>query len=428
MSILFYNADILTQNGIIKKGYLGIVDGYIDYISENSPRLDYAVRYNMTGKLLIPGLYNMHTHTAMSLMRGVGSGLPLDRWLTEAIFPVEAKLDEKSVRVGSTISIMEMLAGGVVSFTDMYDKCMATAEIVLSSGIKANLSRAIMGFDKNEPYEKNFRVKESIDLFKQISALGEDRLKADFSVHGEYTSYEALIESYAKEISTYGGRVHIHLSETLKEHEECKARNAGRTPTKVFFDAGLFSTSTIAAHCVYVEDEDIEILSECGVSVVHCPSSNLKLASGVLNVKKLIDCGINICVGTDGSASNNNQNIFEELHIAALLASVATQNPQAIDAREWLTIATKNSAMAQGRMDCGEIAVGKRADIAVISLEEPHMHAFNSDCDLLIYSAQASDICMTIVDGKILYNNGEYLTIDAEKAYYELDEVFLKLF
>ncbi len=473
MSILFYNADVFSKDGILKGVYLGVNGDSIDYIGSDRPTQSYSTTYNMTGKLLIPGLYNMHSHTPMTVMRGVGAGLPLDRWLTEAMFPIEARMTVEDVRVGSAVSVMEMLACGVVSFTDMYDKCLATAEVVLESGIKANLSRAVMGFDTAEKYRDNFRVRESLELFDYVKSVGVDRLKADFSIHGEYTSNERLISDYAEDILGRGGRVHIHLSETAKEHTECKQRNGGRTPAKLFYDCGIFKTPTIAAHCVHLENEDIEILAECGVTVVHCPSSNMKLGklfydcgifktptiaahcvhlenedieilaecgvtvvhcpssnmklgSGLLNVGRLISAGINVCVGADGSASNNNQNILEEVHIAALVAGVSSS--PSVGSAMWLNALTKNGAAAQQRANCGELAVGNRADIVAINMEAAHLRPVHDVNDLLLYSAQASDVCMTMVDGKILYRDGNYLTIDKEKVYYELDRAVERLF
>ena len=230
MNILFENAAIVLEYRIIKCGYLGVKDSKISYIGEQPPKEKYDSHKNMSGYMLMAGLYNLHTHTPMTLLRGVGSDLPLDRWLNEAIFPIEAKLIQSDFSAGSRLAMLEMIASGVVSFSDMYDNPWITADEVIKAGMKANLNRPIIGFNKEEPYSESFRAKESIKFFKEYNKKADGRIIADFSIHAEYTNYEELTRQYALDCKNFGAIMHLHLSETKKEHEECKMRY-GKTPT-----------------------------------------------------------------------------------------------------------------------------------------------------------------------------------------------------
>jgi 5-methylthioadenosine/S-adenosylhomocysteine deaminase len=429
--MLLSNADILLYRNhtweVLKNGYIGVEGDTVAYIGAQKPEADFGPEKDLSGHLLMTGLYNMHTHTAMTLLRGVGSGLPLDRWLHEAMFPVEAKLTAPDISVGTRLAMMEMLSSGVVSFTDMYDQSRIAVEEVVRAGMKANLNRPILGFDPSEAYEKSFRVQESLAFYRDCNGAGGGRILADFAIHAEYTSYEALIRPYAEDCKRRNARMHLHLSETRKEHGECKARY-GKTPAKWFFDLGVFDNPTIAAHCVWVEPEDIELLKEKGVTCVHNPSSNMKLGSGFMPIQTLLEKGINVTIGTDGAASNNNLNMFEEIHLASVLHNGYTGDPTIVNPKELLTMVTINGARAQGRPDCGELAVGKKADIIAVNMDAPHLMPVYDIPALLTYSAQAADVKMTMVDGKILYENGQYYTIDYEKVKYDLKQTTDRLF
>jgi 5-methylthioadenosine/S-adenosylhomocysteine deaminase len=429
--MLLSHADILLYRNntweVLKNGYIGVEGDTVACIGAQKPEADFGPEKDLSGCLLMAGLYNMHTHTAMTLLRGLGSGLPLDRWLQEAMFPVEAKLTAPDISVGTRLAMMEMLSSGVVSFTDMYNQSRVAVEEVARAGMKANLNRPILGFDPSEPYEKNFRVQESLAFHRDCNGAGGGRIIADFAVHAEYTSYEALVRPYAEDCKRRNARMHLHLSETRKEHGECKERY-GKTPAKWFYDIGVFDNPTIAAHCVWVEPEDIELRKEKGVTCVHTPSSNMKLGSGFMPIQTLLEKGINLTIGTDGAASNNNQNLFEEIHLASVLHNGYTGDPTIVNPEELLTMATINGARAQGRADCGELAVGKKADIIAVNMDAPHLMPVHDIPALLTYSAQASDVKMTMVDGKILYENGQYYTIDYEKVKYDLKKTMDRLF
>ena len=416
MSTLFENAAIVLEDRIIKCGYLGVKENKISYIGEERPSEKYDIVKNMTGHLLMAGMYNLHTHSPMTLLRGMGSDLPLDRWLNEAIFPVEAKLLPPDFSAGSRLAMLEMLSSGVVSFTDMYDSPWITADEVIKAGMKANLSRPIVGFDSSEPYSESFRAKESEKFFREYNGKADGRIIVDYSIHAEYTNYDELAMGYAADCKKMGAIMHIHLSETEKEHRECKIRHNGLTPTEWFLKMGVLDNPTVAAHCVWVEESDMDILKEKNVTCVHNPSSNMKLGSGFMPIEKLLKKGINVALGTDGAASNNNLNMMEELHLASVIHNGFTHDPTILKPAELLKIATVNGAAAQGRKNAGLLKEGYDADIVAVNLDVPHLIPQNDITALITYSAQASDIDMTMVNGKILYENKEFLTIDYEKT------------
>lgn len=419
MKLLLTNCAILASDGdgfdFLEKGFLGINGDTIDYIGTEKPA-GYDEERDMGGDLLIPGLVNAHTHTAMTLLRGVGSGLPLQSWLFDAVFPIEDRLTPEMIRAGSELALLEMLASGTTSFTDMYMEPQETAEAVLASGMKANLCRPVQCFDPAEPVEENFRVRESLALHDRFHGAGDGRVLVDFCVHGEYTCTADVVRYYAGFVRERGGNLHIHLSETKKEHAEC-VEKYGVTPARWFAELGAFDSRALAAHCVWVTDEDMAIMREHGVTAVHCPSSNMKLGSGFAPVRRMLDRGLNVALGTDGAASNNNLNMLEELHLASVIHKGFTGDPTTLTPAETLRMATVNGARAQGRGDTGELRVGKKADIAAISLKAPHMRPCLDPLALVCYSAQGSDVTMTMVDGKILYDHGEFLTLDPERVY-----------
>jgi 5-methylthioadenosine/S-adenosylhomocysteine deaminase len=213
----------------------------------------------------------------------------------------------------------------------------------------------------------------------------------------------------------------------VKEHNECKEKY-GKTPTQWFNDIGTFDSRAFAAHCVTLEDSDMEIILNKGVNVVHNPSSNMKLGSGFARVQKMLDMGINVALGTDGAASNNNLDMIEEMHLASIIHNGYMQDATVMNADTVIKMATLNGALLQGRNDCGDLKVGNKADIIAISLDKPHLRPVIDEKALVTYSAQSSDVCMTMVDGKVLYENGEYLTLDKEKIYYDIEKAVKKLY
>lgn len=420
MSILFTNAKIVaTKNGefeILKDAFLGVDGSTIDYIGTKRPQKAYTTEKNMYDKLLMPGLANCHGHTAMNLLRGIGSDLNLMDWL-HLLWPIEDKMRDQDLVSGMEMSILEMLACGTTSFCDMYMRPMITQKCIEESGIKANLTRVVIGGDNSTDYKSYPNRVESLDFYTNYNGAFEDRLHVDWCIHAEYTIADKIAENWAKEIQEIGGRLHIHLAETKKEQEECIQRR-GKTATQWFNDLGFFNLPCYAAHCVWVTAQDMAIMKEKGVSPVHNPSSNLKLGSGIAPIPKMLDMGLNVALGTDGSASNNNVNMFEEMHLASIIHNGLIQDPTLMKPAQVIKMATINGAKLQGRPDTGSLEVGKKADIIALNLDSPHLVPDHDTLALITYSAQGSDVCMTMVDGKILYENGEFLTMDRERIFH----------
>lgn len=412
--MIFSNINILCPDGtILENAWLKVTEKKISYLGTSDPKCENEEYYDGTNKLLIPGLVNTHCHVPMTLLRGLGADLPLERWLHEAIFPVEHKLTEKHGYVGALLGIAEMLQSGVTSFTDMYFFGESRSKAVLESGIKANLSMGILCLDDSE-VDTAPMVQETKDVFAAWHNTNDGQLKIDVGLHAEYTSNPKIVRGVSEYAKNHGANMHIHLAETKEETEGCILRHK-KTPTTYFRDLGTFENNTTAAHCVYMTDEDLEILAQSHVTVAHCPISNLKLGSGIADVVKMQSHGISVSIGTDGTASNDNLNFMEDMKLVPLLQKGSHRNPSVLPSQEVLKMATRNGAFAQGRKDTGEIKVGNRADLVVIDLNAINLQPEIDLATALIYSALPSNVKLTMVDGKILYRDGVFLTIDIEK-------------
>ncbi len=374
------------------------------------------------GKLLMPGLYNAHCHSAMTLFRGYGEDLPLDRWLNEKIFPAEDLLTSEAVYAGSKLAIAEMIKNGIVSFTDMYNFCDDTAKAVIETGIKANLGRAMLSFDPSENLAESDRFKEAASLADDFNGAADGKLKIDMAIHAEYTNNENSASFVAEYAAKNGLGIQIHLSETEKEHRECIERH-GKTPAQFFLDTHVFDVPVSAAHCVYVTDEDMDIMVSHKVTAVHNPTSNLKLGSGVMPLRKMLDKGVNVALGTDGVASNNTLDIFKELSLASILHKGISRKADITTASEMIKLATENGAISQQRYDCGKIEVGALADLVLIDLNAVNNIPMYDTASAVCYSVNSSNVLMTMADGKVLYENGEYKTLDIEKVKYDIIHV-----
>ena len=430
MKLLLKHCDVLAtvdgQFQSLHNAYLGIDGSVIDYIGTEKPAA-YDQEKDMTGKLLAPGLVNCHGHTPMTLLRGVGSDLPLQQWLFDTVFPIEAKLTPQIIRVGNQLALLEMIATGTTSYSDMYFEPETAIENSIAAGIKANISRPVQCFDPAETYADNYRSKESLELFRAFNGKDQGRILVDGSIHAEYTCQPHIVEAYSADAHALGMRMHIHMSETKKEHQEC-IQKYGKTPAQWFRDLGTFDCPTFAAHCVWVTEEDMDIMGDKGVSVVHNPTSNLKLGSGFAPVPRMLEKGLNVALGTDGTASNNNLNMFEELHLCSVIHKGYTNDPTLMKAADCLKLATVNGAKLQGRPDTGSLEVGKKADIIAIDLDQPHLYPNLDSLALLCFAAQGSDVCMTMVDGRILYENGEFKTLDREKILADAKQAVAQLY
>ena len=381
------------------------------------------------GKVLLPGLANCHTHLPMTVLRGYADDCELQTWLSKYIFPVEARLDARCVRAGTLLGIAESVAAGTTSFSDMYYFCDEICAAVEESGVKANISRGTSLFSEDFSFETHVGCVEMRELHRTWHGRDEGRIKIDASIHAEYTSGPKLWAALAEYAAANGLGMQVHLSETKREHEECIAKY-GVTPAKILDRSGVWGPRALASHCVWLSDEDMDLLLERGVSVAHNPVSNLKLASGIAPVPALLDRGVNVALGTDSVASNNSHDLFEEIKTAALIHKGASGDPRAVSALQALRLATVNAARAQGReIECGRIRPGMDADLVLLDFSRPHLQPCHSVVSNLVYSARGSDAVLTMVRGRVLYRDGEFLTIDIERVRREMENhVLPKLF
>lgn len=420
--MLFKEIAIINKDFEVEENmYVGIKEDIIEYIGKDRPEADFGEEIEGKGRLLMPGFYNAHAHSPMALMRGYGENLKLQDWLETRIFPFEDKLNSNAVYWGTTLCMAESLKYGIVSSSDMYYFIPDMVKAVADSGAKANISRSVVN-PMGAPFDELASVKESIEAFEQFHGMENGRIIIDNSIHAEYTTNPETVEKLSALTKEQGLIMHVHVSETEFEHEECKKRHNGMTPVQYLNSLGAFDTPALAAHCVWVEGEDFDILKEKNVYVASNPVSNLKLASGICPAAKMMDMGIHVAIGTDSVASNNNLNFFEELKNFATLAKVKANDPTVITPSEALRAATLNGAMAQGRTNCGTVEEGKKADLIVLKTDMINMHPVHNLLNNIVYAATDSNIAMTIVDGRILYKEGEFTTIDIEKTIFEAEK------
>jgi 5-methylthioadenosine/S-adenosylhomocysteine deaminase len=415
--IRFDQIAVLDDTGTVRRDqYVWTQGGRIGGVSAAKPEGDFDRIYDGNGKLLMPAFYNAHAHSPMTLMRGYGENLVLQEWLERRIFPFEARLDGEQVYWATLLAMAESFSNGIVSTTDMYFFADDIAKAAASCGAKLNIGRAMVAFDENEEMRDMRFYKEAHALFGAWHGAEDGRILVDMALHAEYTSTERLVRQLAEYTQDIGARMQVHVSETEREHEECKMRRGGRTPVRYFADLGLLDSPTTAAHCVWIDDGDIAILSEKGATVASCPVSNLKLASGICNVPGLQAAGINVAIGTDGAASNNSLDILSDMKYFALVNKADKQDPTLITPYESLYAATRAGAKSQGREDCGRIAAGCRADLLVFDIAGPHMQPCHDLLNNIVYAASVRDICLTLSDSVVVYEDGAWPTIDIERA------------
>ena len=417
MKLLIKNINVITPEGTcINNGYIGIDGDRIVYISDKAPEkslFDNAEIMDGKDGIAMPGLVNAHTHSAMTLLRNYANDMPLEKWLFENIIPREGQLTGEDIYRGALLGIAEMIKSGTTTFADMYLHMDEIARAVTETGIRANLSRG--------PITSGVRgngltvdTNAYLDYKKRWDNSADGRIKVCMEIHSVYLFDEPSIREAASLAKSTNSRIHIHLSETKNELETSIGKY-GLKPIEACEKFGVFEVPVIAAHCVHLGDDEINILKKYNVNPVHNPSSNLKLGSGVARIPEMLEKGLNVCLGTDGAASNNNLDMMEEMHIASLLHKGVNLDPLCVSAGDTIKMATANGARALGFSDTGILKEGMKADIIILDTNKVHLRPLYNPQAAAVYSAQGSDVDTVIVNGKLLMKDRELLTIDEEK-------------
>lgn len=431
MTTLFTNVTALLMDEAfttLRYGYVAVDGAAISYVGPNRPQGNFDQTIDCTGKVMMPGFVNAHTHVPMTLMRGYGGGHDLQTWLQDYIFPAEDRWDDRAIAAAAQLGLAEMIASGVTCIADMYMRMGVVARQVYDAGISANLSVGGVYFGDPADFSPdtcgdcaNMRA-----LYEEWHGAGDGQILADASIHGEYTSSAPIWRWMADYARAHNLGMHVHVSETVKEHEECKARHGGLTPIQTLNQYGVWDTRAIAAHCVYTTPEDWAIMREKGVSCVHNPYSNLKLGSGVAPIPDLLKAGVNVALGTDGVSSHNSVDLFADMKLAAVLHNGVRRDPMAITARQALEMATAGGAQALGR-NTGRIEAGRAADLILVDFNAPNLIPCHDEAENLVFSAHGSNVVMNMARGRVIYQNGAFLTLDLDKIKAEVRQYAMPL-
>ncbi len=390
--------DILARDGVIEAvgGDLGTdADEVID----------------AGGDLIMPGLVNAHTHAAMTLLRGLGDDLPLEEWLRTRIWPAEAKLTRADVEAGTDLALLEMVRAGTTAFNDMYFFADVTAQRAADAGMRAGVGAVFIDFDTPEMPQAAM-ASHARGFAKRWS--GHELITPTLAPHAAYTCSDETLATIRQIREETGMRVHTHCSETRHEVQDVLA-SRGRRPWRVLADAGLTNDS-VMAHCGWVTKEEVREMANAGAHAAHCPVSNLKLATGgVMPLEEMREAGVGLALGTDGAASNNGLDLFESAKFAALVQKQHRWDARAASAQTVLDMATRGGAAAL-KINAGVLEPGYRADFAVVSRAAPHMTPLHDPVSSLVYAARGSDVRATIVEGRVLYLDGAFRTLDARRV------------
>ncbi len=432
MNILIKNVlAVLPENGkvtesekdIVKQVNLCIHDQRIIAVGDVPADFKADKVIDGAGKLAIPGLINCHTHSYMAFMRNVADDLSFMDWLFGKIDPLEQKMTDEDAYWGACLAITEMMKSGTTCFNDMQMNIHQTTRAVRESGMRASICRGLVGSGNDEGGQR--RLKEAFE--EKEAAADCDRLTFMLGPHAPYTCDDAYMRIVSERAKKEHMGIHVHLSESESEIAQIKEKY-GCSPIEMAEKNGLFDVNCIAAHCVQITDSDIEILKKHNVNVVTNPASNMKLGNGFAPVKKLIDAGVNVCLGTDGAASNNSLNMFHEMSLLALIHKGVYRNPECISAQETFRIATINGAKALGlEKEIGSLEVGKKADIVLLDLNNPSLMPRNNLVAGLSYSANGSEVDTVIIDGKLTMEGRKLLTMDEQEIYARVNGIIERM-
>jgi len=426
MKTIITHATILTvndHNEVIVDGAVAFEGDKLTYVGPTPADLSgYDEVISGKGKYVMPGLINTHCHAGMSLLRGYADDLPLQQWLEEKMWPLEAQFTGEHVKWGTHLSMIEMIRTGTTTFVDMYDHMGQVAQAVADSGMRAGLCRGMIGLCSEE--ERQAKLREAVAFARDWHNQADGRITVMMSPHAPYTCSPEFIAQIVDKATELDLPIHIHMSETRFE-VELNVKDYGVRPVAHLENIGVFARPTLVAHAVHLTDEEIGILAQYDVKVSHNIVSNLKLASGVAPVPQMLAKGVSVSLGTDSSASNNNLNLFEELRMVALVHKGVSYDPLAVPAETALRMATRFGAdcVFQGAQ-LGSLEVGKQADLVMLDADQAHFHPAHNPVSHVVYAANGRDVTDTVVAGKFLMRNRQLLTMDEEKAIYEANRVF----
>lgn len=422
MKTLIKNASLLLPDGCVTQGNLAVEGQTIAAVGETEKNWAADTIIDGTGKFAIPGFINAHTHISMTLLRSYADDMKLMDWLENKIWPVEAKMKKEDVYWGAMLAAVEMIRSGTTTFADMYGDMDKVAEATLESGLRGVLARGMIGVAPNgqQAFEENK------ELYKNFHGAGEGRLTVMFGPHAPYTCPPDFLRQVAEAAAEYQAGVHIHLSETKGEVENC-LKEHGMTPIALMEKVGILECGVLAAHCVHVTAEDIALMKKYGVRVAHNPGSNMKLASGVAPVPEMLKAGLCVALGTDGASSNNNLDMLEEVRLAALLHKVHTLDPLAVPAWEAVRMGMEEGARAVGIKNLGRLEKGALADIVLLDMSRAEWCPKFDLVSLLAYSASSRSVDTVMVNGRVLMEKRELLSLDEERICYEANRCAMRI-
>lgn len=377
------------------------------------------------GGLVIPGLVNAHTHVAMTLLRGFVEDQPLEQWLEETVWPVEAALEPADVRAGARLGVAEMIRAGITAFSDMYFEVPETAAVVEQAGVRATLGHTAISVGK-ESAAAHADMERSLAAAREVDGAADGRIRATVQPHNPATVDTDVLETHVPTAREADLPLHYHTNESTREVTDV-IEATGRRPIVYADDLGMLQPGDTLAHCVDVDEREIELLADRGVTVVHNPAANMKTASGIAPVAELREAGVPVALGTDGPASNNDLDLFDEMCDAAMVAKLATGDAAALPARAVFEMATVEGARALG-IDSGRVEPGANADLAVVDTSEPKFGPGHSPLTSLVYTADGSDVRHTICDGEVLMRDRTLTTIDLDRARHDAERQARRLF
>ena len=420
MKIRLYNARILTmspKDDNIFMGEIVVEDGKIVAVGPDSVNDRYDKEIDCQANLLMPGFKNAHAHSGMSGLRSLADDLPLNEWLTKSIFPVEALMTADDIYWMSQLSVLEYLTSGITACFDMYMEQVSVAKAMDDMGFRCVQTSGANDFSKD--------IREMSRLYDIIN-LPNSLQSYILGFHAEYTTNIENLKAIAAQIEEKKSPCYVHACETQQEVEECLQRY-GMTPVRFLDSLGMFKYGCGIYHGVHMSEDDFEIMKKRGLFVVTNPGSNTKLASGIAPIKRYMELGIPIAIGTDGPASNNCLDFFREMFLVTGLAKLRENDAAVIDAKEVLKMATVNGARAMHLTECETLSVGQKADIIMIDLQQPNMQPINNIEKNIVYSGSKQNVKMTMIEGKILYWEGRFLHADAQKIYQQVEKIKTRL-